>query len=291
MALSVSEVLDKLIGREDVSASINSLIPASSAVARMLEANGSRIQPLSGPVMAFSTLDNPTFSSWDNSSAGTSNSLAGDVGEAQAVTAYAIVGYPVDLEVDIQAFPQMFAQAMANGFAKYIDDRVLNTASVGVIPLASGISNVYSTTTVSGTTYQLYTDLNATNALVLADGFRPNGIIGELAEEANIYNAVSTTGQPVFTLDGDGNVSRVLGRPYASTYVDLANTARFVVGDWTKIAIGIYQGLQFKKFESGSVNIGGTEFNLIERKMVAVRAEARMAFKVTRAAAFAYLKG
>lgn len=291
MALSISEVLDKLIGREDVSASINSLVPAESAVAKLLTANGNSIQTLSNPVMAFSTLDNPTFYSWDNSGEKTSQSLAGDVGEAQVVTAYSIVAYPLNYDADIQAFPRMFAEAMARGFAKYIDDRVLNTATVGIIPLASGVSNVRSTTISGATTYQLYTDLNATNAIVLADGFRVNGILGELPEEANIYNAVSTTGQPVFTLDmNTGDVSRVLGKPYASTDVSLANTARFVVGDWTKLAVGIYQDLKFEKFTSGSVNIGGTEYNLIERNMVAVRAEARMAFKVTRAAAFAYLK-
>jgi HK97 family phage major capsid protein len=126
-------------------------------------------------------------------------------------------------------------------------------------------------------------------ALVNADDFIVNGILAELTEDANILGALSTTGQPVFTTDANGQVARVLGRPFAETYVDLDNGARFIVGDWKKLSVAIVNDLSFKKFDSGSVNISGTEYNLIERNMVAVRAEARLMFKVTQANAFAYL--
>lgn len=288
-ALSISEVLDKLIAREDTAVSISTMVPVVSAVGQVLTAAGSRIRPMSNPVLAYSTLDDATFSTWDNSSAKTSQALGGDVGEVTAFTAYAIVAYPNNYDVDIASFPQEFALSMANGFAKYIDDRVLNTATTGVIAVASGVSNTYPTTTSGATTYQLRTDLVDTMGLVLTDGYRVNGIVGEIGEEAEVLNAVGSNGTPVFTLGDDGNVSRLIGKPYASTVVNLTNGARFVVGDWTKLVVGLYRNLEYKKFESGSVNIGGTEYNLIERNMVAVRAEARVAFKVTRSAAFAYL--
>lgn len=289
MALSISEILDKLIAREDTSVSISAMVPVVSAVGQVLTSAGSRIRPMSQPVLAYSTLDDATFSTWDNSSAKTSQALGGDVGEVTAFTAYAIVAYPNNYDVDVAAFPQEFAMSMANGFARYIDDRVLNTASTGIIAVASGVANTYPTTVSGATTYQLYTDLVKTMGLVLADGYRVNGIVGEIGEETDVLNTVSTTGQPIFITGTNGEISRVVSKPYASTIVNLANGARFVAGDWSKLVVGIYKNLEYKKFESGSVNIGGTEYNLIERNMVAVRAEARVAFKVTKSAAFAYL--
>ena len=289
MALSISEVLDKLVAREDTKTSINSMTPKASAIGTLLSQVGNPIRNVSSPVQAYTTLTDASFGTWDNSSAKDSQALAGDIGEMTAVTAYAIVAYPLNYDVDIASFPQEFAMTMANGFAKYIDDRVLNTAATGIIPLASGVSNTKITTASGATTFQLYSDLVATMGLVNADGFRVNGILAELAENANVLNALSTTGQPVFSIDANGQIGRLVGRPYAETFVNLANGARFVVGDWSKVTAAIVNDLKFEKFTSGSVNISGTEYNLIERNMVAVRAEARFMFKVTQAAAFAYL--
>lgn len=289
MSLSISELLDKVVGREDVRTSINTMTKQTSAVGQILSATGNPIRTIDSPTMAYTTLTDATFSTWDNTSEKDSQALGGDVGEVSAATAYAIVAYPLNYEDDITNFTVQFTQAMANGFAKYIDDRILNTASIGVIPLASGVGNV-KTTTVSGTSYQLRSDLISTMGLVLADGYRANGIIGEMAEEAEILNAVGSNGTPVFTLNEGGDINRLLGKPYASTAINLANTARFVVGDWTKVTAAVYKQLKFERFTSGTVNINSTEYNLIERNMVAVRAEARMLFKVTTPAAFAYLR-
>jgi hypothetical protein len=285
MALTIAEVLDKLIGREDTRTSINSMTKKASAVGLMLQAVGNPIRTVSSPVQAYTTLTDPTFLTWDNTSQKTSVALAGDIGEMVAVTAYSIVYYPKQYDVDINAFPEQFAVSMANGFAAYIDDRVLNAAGVGVIPLASGVSNATATTVSGATTFQLYSDLTRTMGLVNADGYRVNGIISELAEDANILSSVSTTGQPIFTTDSDGRVVRLLGRPYAQSYVNLANGARFVVGDWTKISAAMVDDLKFETFTSGTVN----SVNLIEQNAIAVRAEARFMFKITQPAAFAYL--
>jgi len=287
--LSIANLLDQVVGREDTVTTINQLVPVTSAVGQILSAAGNPIRRTNSKTFAYSTLTDPTFSTWDNTSAKTSQSLAGAVGEVSMSTAYAIVAYPLNYEDDLAAFAQMFAQGMANGFAKYIDDRVLNTASIGVIPLASGVSNTLAHTTASPTTYQLRTDLVSTIGLVTADGFRVNGIVGELAQEAEILNAVGSNGQPVFTEDVQGNINRLLGKPYASTAINLANGAEFVVGDWSKVTVAIAQDLKFERNTTGIVNIDGTEYNLFERNMVAIRAEARMAFVVTQAAAFAYL--
>lgn len=291
MALTVAEILDKVVGREDTRTSINSMIPKLSAVGRLLDANGNPIRQVSTPTLAYTTLTDPTFGTWDNSSAKDSQSLAGDVGEVSAATAYAIVAYPKNYEDDIASFTQQFTLAMANGFAKYIDDRVLNTASTGIIPLASGVGNRLVNTVSGATTFQLYSDLISTFGIVNADGYSVNGVLTEVAENANILNALSTTGQPVFSTDANGNIAKLVGRPYAETYVNLAQGARFVVGDWSKVTVAYVTGLTFEKFTSGSVNISGTEYNLIERNMIAVRAEARMMFKVTQSAAFAFLYG
>lgn len=291
MALSISELLDKVVGREDTRTSINSMVPKLSAVGQLLDAVGNPIRQVNSATIAYSTLTDPTFSTWDNSAAKDSQSLAGDVGEVSAATAYAIVAYPKNYEDDIANFTQQFTLAMSNGFAKYIDDRVLSTASTGIIPLASGVGNLKVNTTSNPTTFQLYTDLVGTMALVNADGFQVNGILSELAEDANILNAVSTTGQPIFATNSDGKIVRLLGRPYAQTFVNLASGARFVVGDWSKLTVATVTGLTFERFTSGSVNISATEYNLIERNMIAVRAEARMMFKVTQPSAFAYLYG
>lgn len=289
MALTVSEVLSKLVGREDVQASISTILSSESAVLKMIEAAGNPVRKMQTPVLAYASLDTPTFATWDNSGAKTSQALAGDVGEAVSFTTYAIIAYPKNFDVDIASFPETFSRNIAAGFAKYVDYTILNATSTGIIPLCSGVSNDYPTTVTGATSYQLYSDLVATGRIVLAGGLRVNGIIGELEEEASIYGALSTTGAPVFSPNQDGSIARVLGKTYASTDAAMANSARFVVGDWSKLVVGTYGPMEMRTFDQGSVNIGGTEYNLIERNMVAVRAEQRMAFKVTRTAAFAYL--
>lgn len=289
MALSISEVLDKVIAREDVKSSINSMTTKASAVGQLLDAVGNPIRNVTSPVQAYSSFNDVSFSTWDNSSAKTSQSLAGDVGEITAATAYAIVAYPKQYETDIESFSVEFSQAMANGFAKYIDSRVLNTATIGVVPAAIAAGNEQVNETTSPTSYQLYSDLVATMGLVNADGFMVNGVLSSLTEDANLLNSLSTTGQPIFSTDANGNVARVLGRPYAQTFVTLSDNGRFVVGDWSKVSVMTVGSLQFETFNSGIVNISGTPVNLIEANQVAVRAEVRMLFKVLNANAFGVL--
>src|SRR5689334_11270942 len=106
MALSISEVLDKLVAREDTKTSINSMTPKASAIGTLLSQVGNPIRKVSSPVQAYTTLTDASFGTWDNTSAKDSQSLAGDIGEMTAVTAYAIVAYPLNYDVDIASFPQ-----------------------------------------------------------------------------------------------------------------------------------------------------------------------------------------
>lgn len=276
--LSIANVLDVLAGREETSISIRQVMQKQSAVARFVNPT-----PMSNGVLAYSTLDDAQFYTWDNASSKTAQNLSGAVGEVTAKTIYAIVAYPNNYEADLDAFPQQFSTSIANGLAKHLDNTILN-GSAGVITAASGCGQVVSTT--SGTTYALYTDLVNTAQKVVASGWEPNGIISARSEYGNILNSVSTIGLPIFSQ----TANELIGLPHARSWVTLDKSARFVVGDWTKVVWGVYENLKFEKFTSGIVTIGGVDHNLIQENLIAVRVEARMAFAVTQGCAFAYLK-
>lgn len=95
---------------------------------------------------------------------------------------------------------------------------------------------------------------------------------------------VDTTGRPLYDLSS----RTVLGAPVAMTNAVYAadadgagaGTAALVgvAGDWTKAYWGTVEGVQISLSDQATLNDGGTQLNLWQRNMFAVRAEIEVGF-------------
>lgn len=107
-------------------------------------------------------------------------------------------------------------------------------------------------------------------------------------------------GRPLFLGGvGEGSVPQILGAPVAvsrAVYAADADGAGVgtdaqygYAGDWSAAAYGTVEGVQISISDQATVNDGGTQLNLWQRNMFAVRAEIEIGFRVRDLALFAKL--
>lgn len=114
--------------------------------------------------------------------------------------------------------------------------------------------------------------------------------------------SVDTLGRPIFIGNAalEGQVGSLLGRPvYKTKAVNKAGTAGTpgtpstvgFAGDWTTAAWGQVQAIDISISTEATINRGGTQINLWQRNMFAVRAEIEVGFRVRDVNKFARLTG
>jgi HK97 family phage major capsid protein len=107
-------------------------------------------------------------------------------------------------------------------------------------------------------------------------------------------------GRPLFLGGvGDGAVPQVLGAPVAVSKAVYAADADGAgagtdaqygyAGDWSSALYGTVEGVQISISDQATINDGGTQLNLWQRNMFAVRAEIEIGFRVRDLAHFAKL--
>lgn len=100
-----------------------------------------------------------------------------------------------------------------------------------------------------------------------------------------LLNTVDGAERPLFlnNLSEDGNVNRLLGIPayyrQAAYKAGTPNTLGFV-GDWNKAVVGMVDDIQIEYSDQATVNNGGTQINLWQRNMFALRAEIEIGFVI-----------
>jgi HK97 family phage major capsid protein len=115
-----------------------------------------------------------------------------------------------------------------------------------------------------------------------------------------LLGATDTTNRPLFTGGvADGNVPTLLGAPTAITKgvysADIdgagAGTAARLgfAGDWSSAHYGIVENIELSISSEATINDGGTQLNLWQRNMFAVRVEFEVGFRVRDIAHFAQL--
>lgn len=116
-----------------------------------------------------------------------------------------------------------------------------------------------------------------------------------------LLGAVDGQGRPLFinNVQTDGAVPALLGAPvYTTKGVYLAdyngatagtdNQLGFA-GDWSSAHVGVVENIQLSISDQATINDGGTQLNLWQRNMFAVRAEFEVGFRVRDIAHFARL--
>lgn len=118
-----------------------------------------------------------------------------------------------------------------------------------------------------------------------------------------LLGATDTAGRPLFinSVNNDGSVSRLLGQPVSFTKAVYAADADGAgagtdaqlgyAGDWSSALYGTVEGVSVSVSDQATINDGGTQLNLWQRNMFAIRAEIEVGFRVRDIAHFVKLTG
>lgn len=151
---------------------------------------------------------------------------------------------------------------------------------------------------IAGKTYK---GLVAADQTIATGGGQLNGWALSPQARGLLLGAEDTTGRPLFinNVQTDGAVPALLGAPvYTTKGVYLAdyngatagtdNQLGFA-GDWTSAHVGIVEDIQLSISDQATITDGGTDINLWQRNMFAVRAEFEVGFRVRDIAHFVRL--
>lgn len=128
-----------------------------------------------------------------------------------------------------------------------------------------------------------WNDLIAINDSVAANGGRNTGFAVAPAGESALMSAVDGNGRPLFTADTNNTASlgAVQGRPVYLTKAVAPGAERLgYAGEWSSAMYGVVEGIKVDISDQATLTDGGTQLNLWQRNMFALRAEIEIGFVV-----------
>lgn len=190
---------------------------------------------------------------------------------------------------------------VAQEFARILDGAVLfgtnKPASwpAGISVAARTAGNVFSERTRNiANGIDLAADINELWALVEADGHDITGQFATRSLRARLRGLRDSSGSPIYLSNyrGDAASDSIYGEPIR--YVDnrswvaavdaaggTGTGATMIAGDTSKAILGVRSDMQVKVLDQASLSwTGGTQLNLAERDMVALRFKMRIGFQV-----------
>jgi HK97 family phage major capsid protein len=126
----------------------------------------------------------------------------------------------------------------------------------------------------------IYGDISDLLGTLEADGYMPNGAVGNVTIKARLRNARSTAGESLGPLyDEMPDIKFVTPGLWPSG----TNAAELLVGDWTKLVVGVRQDMTYKLITEGVItdNTGAIVYNLPQQDMVAMRLVFRAGYAVS----------
>lgn len=151
---------------------------------------------------------------------------------------------------------------------------------------------------IAGKTYK---GLVAADQAIATGGGTLNGWALSPQARGLLLGAEDTTGRPLFinNVQTDGAVPALLGSPVYNTQGVFLNDYNGATagtdnqlgfaGDWSSAHIGVVEDIQLDISTQATINDGGTQINLWQRNMFAVRAEFEVGFRVRDIAHFVRL--
>jgi HK97 family phage major capsid protein len=151
-----------------------------------------------------------------------------------------------------------------------------------LVSKAVAAGNVIARGTNAAAAGGLHGDLSDTLATLEADGIIPNGAIANVTIKGRLRNVRSTTGEgQVMALPADIPTIMYPGS-LAGLWPTGVNAAEVVMGDFTKLVVGVRQDMTYKLITEGVItdNTGAIIYNLPQQDMVALRLVFRAGYAV-----------
>lgn len=135
---------------------------------------------------------------------------------------------------------------------------------------------------VSGNTYA---GLIAADQAIATGGGVLNGWALSPQARGLLLGATDGNGRPLFinNIQTDGAVPALLGSPVYQTkgiYQEGTPARLGFAGDWSSAHFGVVENIELSISDQATINDGGTQLNLWQRNMFAVRAEFEVGFRV-----------
>lgn len=175
---------------------------------------------------------------------------------------------------------------MESAIARVFDAAVIFGTSAPATWVAEGAlvtdavaaGNVVARGTNAATAGGLHGDLSDLLGTLEADGYMPNGAVGNITLKARMRQVRDSTGQTIVSQD-------IPDVQYAlpGLWPTGLNAAELLVGDWTKLVVGVRQDMTYKLITEGVITDAGglIVYNLPQQDMVAMRLVFRAAYAVS----------
>jgi HK97 family phage major capsid protein len=125
-------------------------------------------------------------------------------------------------------------------------------------------------------------DLSALFALIEADGFDVNGLIGNVAYRGRLRDVRDANGVRQLDVTSDSAYGIPVRYPMRGLWPSGASAAEVIAGDFTQGILGIRQDFTYKVLDQAVITdgSGAIQYNLAQQDMVALRVVFRVAFQV-----------
>jgi HK97 family phage major capsid protein len=127
----------------------------------------------------------------------------------------------------------------------------------------------------------IHGDLSDLVGTLEADGYVPNGAVGNVTLKGRLRQVRDTTGQ---TIALSSDIPEIRYAPsLAGLWPTGTSAAEVVMGDFTKLVVGVRQDMTYKLITEGVItdNTGAIIYNLPQQDMVALRLVFRAAYAVS----------
>ncbi len=176
---------------------------------------------------------------------------------------------------------------MENAIARTLDAAVFfgtnKPASwpAGIAPQALAAGNVVVRGTNDAAAGGLHGDLSDLVGKLEADGYVPNGAVGNVTVKSRLRNVRATTGE---TMVLPVDLPQVM---YPGSLAGLwpvgLNAAELIAGDYSKMVVGVRQDMTYKVLTEGVITdaAGVIQYNLPQQDMIALRLVFRAGWEVS----------
>lgn len=186
---------------------------------------------------------------------------------------------------DLPALYAELVRRLPFALAKKFDSTVFGSGSVP----GSNFDNLASAPTATVDATGTFADLAAVVNTLAAAGADLSGWIASPSLHGHLLTATDSLGRQFFVSDpaNSRTVGSVFGAPVYKTRATMPSGAGATddkigfAGDWQGSAVyGTVEGVQIDISDQATLNDGGTQINLFQRNMFAVRAEIEVGFRV-----------
>lgn len=139
--------------------------------------------------------------------------------------------------------------------------------------------NVVARGTNSAANGGIHGDLSDLLGKLEADGYMPNGAVGNVTLKGRLRQVRDTTGQTIMTAPDVPEIGYALPGLWPTGL----NAAELLIGDWSNLIVGVRQDMTYKMITEGVITdaAGLVIYNLPQQDMVALRLVFRAAYAVS----------